>query len=105
MGRVPAPQGRNHHHRPVISFKEQLTFINALKFPGVLLPLRLPRYRDWQPVVSETSLTPKLRGMTNIRAPLRHPKLLNFVAARDESTRAPAHPSFAAGRNSSFCQG
>ncbi len=25
MGRVNAPQRRSHHHRPVISFKEQLT--------------------------------------------------------------------------------
>src|SRR6266849_8248249 len=104
MGRVPAPQGRNHHHRPVISFKERLT-ITALRFPSEQSLLHLLRCTDRRAGVAEISRVPKLPGTSNSRAPPHRPGLPNSGAARDESKLDPERPSSAAGRNSSFCQG
>jgi len=50
MGRAPAPQGRNHHHRPVISFKE-LCLTNA---HGTL------RYEWWILLFGSSLMTWKL---------------------------------------------
>src|SRR6478672_3518790 len=104
MGRVPAPQGCNHHHRPVILFKEQLTkIITALKnFKCQVLRSRprLLRYKDSPRASAEICPAPKLRDTTSSRARLRRQLPANFDAARDESELDPDRPSSAADRSS-----
>ena len=79
MGRVPAPQGRNHHHRPVISFKEQpAEFITASDFQlgyryFVVFGVGIGRNRCWNFSNSQTSRYEQISQYDYVSDDLRTP--------------------------------
>src|SRR5580765_5240316 len=109
------PKGHCHHHRPVISFKEQLqvnckqlavsstlitvptsalgisqllTAYRSLltpRFPIAQSPLRLPRYKDQRASAAGTCPAPKLPDSSSNQAPRRRRRPPHSFSAADGS--------------------